>query len=166
MQKIIILLALIIFLSGCATYKFHQGKAPYDKGYVVSRDDYTILEYTLGKDNSVPALDLAKGRFLRRNKTVEDCYKKMGRIENNFKKYFWNYCAMFLEAIGGVFRLPFIAISDYKYSHNPKYRENMDKLEKEKELAEESRIKKLREELNSYIQEDLAKEASLGVKNR
>jgi len=145
-------------VGGCATYEFHRGEEPYDKGYVASRDDYIILEYTIGKDNTVPDLKLAEARFNRRRRTVEHYYKKIGRIENNFKRTFWAPFEMFLGVLGGVFRIPFIAVSDYKYEYNPEYREKIDRIEEEREARQEARIKKLRDELNIYIQQDLAKE--------
>src|SRR4030042_4048825 len=151
MKKMAVLLALAIFLSGCATYKFQTGKKPYDKGYVASRDDYLILEYTLGKDNSVPDRVLAKERFKQRKGIVEHYYKKMGYIENRFKMAFWDPCILFLKAIGGVIRLPFIAISDYKYAHNPRYREKIIRREQEQDAREEARIQKLKEALNIYL---------------
>lgn len=158
MRKATIFVLLTLFLSGCATYKFHHGKEPYDKGYVVSRDDYSILEYTIGQDNTVPGITLAKERFNRRKKIVEHYYKKMGFIENNFKKTFWNPATYFLKVAGGLFRLPFIVVSDYKYRHNPEYREKIRRLEDEKDTQEESRINKIKDELNVYIQQDLTKE--------
>jgi len=158
MKKLALLpLLLSIFLSGCATYKFHHGQVPYDKGYVVSRDDYTIVEYTIGAQNSVPERKSAKVRFLRRRHTVEDFYKRMGKIENRFKMAVADPAVMFLKLIGGVFRLPFIAISDYRYEHNPQYRERVKKLEKEKDAQEEARVKHLQEKLDAYIQKDLEK---------
>jgi hypothetical protein len=159
MKKPIILSLSVLFLSGCATYKFHYGSPPYNKGYVVSRDDYTILEYTSGKDNTVPQdLDLAKERFQRRRKIVEHYYKKMDYIENNFKKTFWNPPLMFLGAISGTLRLPSIIIRDFRYERNPKYKEWIDKRENEKDAREEAYLNKLREELNIYIQKDLLEE--------
>jgi hypothetical protein len=165
MKKPIFLVLMLIFLSGCATYKFHHGKPPYDKGYVVSRDDYTIIEYTVGPDNNVPSdQKIAKERFLRRRNIVEDYYKRMGYIENRFKAAFWNYWCWIFKTVGGVFRLPFIAISDYRYEHDPAYREKMRKIDLQKEIWEETRIKSLKEKLNVYIQKDLTKEASLASK--
>ncbi len=158
MKKAIFLVVLAVFLSGCATYKFHHGKEPYGKGYVVSRDDYTIVEYTIGKDNSVPNLELARERFKKRKNTIEHYYKKMGYIVNNLKSTFWDPPALFLKFIGGVFRLPSIAISDYKYEHNPQYREKIIKMQQGKDAAEEARIQKLKLQLNSYIQKELAQE--------
>jgi hypothetical protein len=158
-KKISIFLFLCLLLSGCATYKFQRGSPPYDKGYVVSRDDYSILEYTVGKDNSVPEdLDLAKQRFQRRKVTVEEYYKQMGYIESRFKETFWNPPVMLVKFIGGIFRLPFIAISDYKYEHNPQYREKIKKQEEKQAATEEAHIQKLKEQLSAYIQKDLAKE--------
>jgi len=158
MKKMIFLVILAVFLSGCATYKFQRGKEPYDKGYVVSRDNYAIPEYTIGKDNSVPNLELARERFEKRKQIVEHYYKKMGYIEDKLKMTFWDPPILFLKFIGGVFRLPSIAISDYKYEHNPRYREKIIKMQQEKDAAEEARIQKLKEELNSYIQKELAQE--------
>lgn len=158
MKKLISLFFLVLFLSGCATYKFQRGKEPYHKGYVLSRDDYAILEYTIGKDNSVPKLELAKERFKRRRKIVEHYYKKMGYIENHFKMVFWNPAIFSLKIAMGVFRLPGIAISDYRSRHNPKYRERIRKIEDEKDAREEARINKLKDELNVYIQKELASE--------
>lgn len=161
MKKIGILLFLCLFLSGCATYKFQKGSPPYDKGYVVSRDGQRLLEYTAGKDNSVPDMDLAKERFKRRKDTVEDYYKKMGYIENRFKQAFLDPPVMLVKFMGGFLRLPFIAVSDYKYEHNPQHREKIQKLEAEKDAACQTRIKGLKEELNAYIQKDLTKEPPL-----
>ena len=158
MKKITLLLLPLLFLSGCATYKFHHGKEPYSKGYVVSRDDYTILEYTLSKDNTVPKLPLAKVRFKRRRNIVEDYYKRMGYIENRFKMAFMDPAVYFLKLVGGVFRLPFIAVSDYRQAHNPAYKERLRRIEDEKDAREEARINKIKEKLNTYIQKDLSNE--------
>jgi hypothetical protein len=162
MKKTILLVLLVIFLSGCATYKFQHGREPYNKGYVVSRDDYIIPEYTIGKDNSVPSIELAKERFKKRRQMVEYYYEKMGYIENKLKTTFWEPTVLFLKFIGGVFRLPSIAISDYKYEHNPQYREKIIKMQQEQDALEEARIQNLKKELNSYIQKDLAKENTDG----
>ena len=158
MRKMILLVLLVVFLSGCATYKFQRGKEPYNKGYVVSRDDYIIPEYTTGKDSSVPNLEIAKKRFKKRKATVEHYYKKMGYIGDSLKSTFWDPPVLLLKFIGGIFRLPSIAISDYKYEHNPQYREKIIKMQQEQDALEEARIQNLKEELNSYIQKDLAKE--------
>lgn len=160
MKKTILLVLLVIFLSGCATYKFQHGREPYNKGYVVSRDDYIIPEYTIGKDNSVPSIELAKERFKKRRQMVEYYYEKMGYIENKLKTTFWEPTVLFLKFIGGVFRLPSIAISDYKYEHNPQYREKIIKMQQEQDALEEARIQKLKDTLNIYIQKELAKEKS------
>ena len=160
MKKTILLVLLVVFLSGCATYKFQRGKEPYNKGYVVSRDDYIIPEYTIGKDNSVPSIELAKERFKKRRQMVEYYYEKMGYIENKLKTTFWEPTVLFLKFIGGVFRLPSIAISDYKYEHNPQYREKIIKMQQEQDALEEARIQKLKDTLNIYIQKELAKEKS------
>lgn len=158
MNKILVLVTLVIFLSGCATYKFQRGKVPYDKGYVVSRDGYTILEYTIGPDNSVPKLGLARERFKKRRKIVEHYYKRMGYIENHFKMTLWNPCITFMKGVGGVFRFPFIAVSEYRYERNPKYREKINARERAEDAKEEARIQELKEKVNTYIQKELNKE--------
>ncbi len=159
MKKIISLFLLTMLLSGCATYKFRRGEKPYDKGYVASRDDYAILEYTLGKDNNVPDnLALAQERFKRRRRIAEHYYKKMGYIDNHFKMVFWNPCIYTLKTMRGIFRLPFIAISDYRYEHNPKYREKIIKMQQEQDAKEEACLEKLKDKLNVYIQKDIASE--------
>lgn len=153
------MLMLMVLFSGCATYKFQKGQSPYDQGYVVSRDNYTILEYTLGKDNTVPAdLTLAKERFSRRRKIIEDFYKKMGSIENRFKMGFADYPIMMFKLVTGVFRLPFIGVSDYRYEHDPKYKEKIQRIEEQKDAIELARVKKLKDKMANYVQNDLTKE--------
>ncbi|MBN1913773.1 MAG: hypothetical protein JW788_05165 [Candidatus Omnitrophica bacterium] len=159
MRKIALLFLVTFLLPGCATYKFQKGNAPYDKGYVVSRDDYQIPEYTLGKDNKVPqTLDLAEQRFKERRRLVEHYYKKMGLIENHFKMVIFDPCIYFLKMIKGVFSLPFVYISDRKMEKDPAYKERVFKKQDEKDLIEEVRVKKLKEELNIHIQKELNKE--------
>ena len=158
MRKIGLLLVLLSLLSGCATYKFQKGLAPYDKGYVVSYDDKLIPEYTLGQDNSVPELALAKERFNRRRATVECYYKKMGQIEERLKELFWNPPAMLVDLLGGVLRWPFVAVADYKYNHNPKYKEKVDRLDEQEDVLEKARINNLKAKLKVYIDGDLEKE--------
>jgi hypothetical protein len=143
---------------GCATYKFQRGTAPYDKGYVVSRDGRQIVEYTIGKDNSVPKLALARERFKKRKDKVEYYYHKMGYLENKIKMTFWDPPVLIVKLVGGIFRLPSIAIADYKYEHNPEYRAKVIKMQEEQDAKEEARIQKLKEGLNSYINSELAKE--------
>ncbi len=160
MRKIIVLLFIAFILSGCATYKFQKSGsgASASQGYLASYNDEPILEYTVGKDKTLPDLNLAKERFKRRRPTVETYYKKMGLIEPRLKEVFWDPAAMFLDFIGGIFRWPYTAITDYKYNHNPKYKERMDKLDEQKEALEKARVDSLREKLKTYITADLAKE--------
>lgn len=145
-------------LAGCATYKFRHGKEPYNKGYVVSRDDYTIVEYTVGRNNTVPDLNTARQRFNRRRDIVEHYYKKMGFIENHFKMAVMDPAVLAVKLFGGIFRTPFVGISDYRFEHNPAYREKVIKLEDEKDRKEDQRIKELKDRLNIYVQKDLEKE--------
>ncbi|MDD2680184.1 MAG: PKD domain-containing protein [Candidatus Omnitrophica bacterium] len=155
-QVFILLSAL--FLSGCSTYSVQKGESPYDKGYVVARYGRVLPEYTLGKDNSVPDEQLAKERFQRRKKTVEAYYKKMGYIENRFKQNFIDPPLFMAQAVIGVLRMPSIAIRDYKYNHDPKYKEKIDKQEDATYKAEKERVKALKDQLDAYIREDLQKE--------
>jgi len=159
MRKISALLLSLLFLSGCATYKIQKGQSPYDSGYVAAKDGRTILEYTVGKDNSVsPDLETAQERFNRRKMTVEQYYEKMGYMKSRLKQTFGEPPVMLAKFIGGFFRLPFIAVSNYKYNHDPKYKENIDRLEQERAEAERKRISALKEELNAYVQKDIETE--------
>ncbi|MBL7070223.1 MAG: PKD domain-containing protein [Candidatus Omnitrophica bacterium] len=158
MKNLKLLLVAILFLSGCAGYRYHHGQSPHDEGYVVSRDGYTILEYTLGPDDSVPDRYLAKERFKRRRRVVEDYYKKMGYIQNRFKEAVWGPWTSFWKLVGGIFRLPFIAIADYKYEHNPEYKKKVQEVDAQKEAKQEEHIEELKVDLDEYIQEDLSLE--------
>lgn len=158
MKKILILLIFVFILSGCVTYKFQKSTSFGNQGYLACYGDKPILEYTAGKEKSLPDLVLAKERFKRRRPTVEYYYKKMGSIESRLKEFFWDPPAMLVDLLGGVLRWPFIAVADYKYNRNPKYKERMDRLEEEKEELEKVRVNALKEKLNLYINEDLAKE--------
>jgi len=164
MKRIILVLILTVLLSGCASYKFQRGEKPYENGYVVSRSGYTILEYTVGKDNSVPQdLYTAKRRFQRRRSMVEHYYKKMGEIENRFKGMVIDPPLMGLKFIGGILRLPCVAVSDYRYEHNPAYREKLKKMEQKQDESEAARIARFRGYLNNYIQRDLAFEQAVAA---
>jgi hypothetical protein len=157
LRKILVLLFLAFILSGCATYKFQKSTSGAP-GYFVAYDGEPVLEYTIGKEKTLPDLALAKERFKRRRPTVEYYCKKTGKIESRFKEYLWDTPTMFLDFIGSVLRWPFIAVADYKYNHNPKYKARADKLDEEKEAMEKARINGLKEKLTAFIAEDLAKE--------
>ena len=135
----------VLFLSGCATYSVQKGESPYNKGYVVTRYGRVLPEYTLGKDNSVPDEQVARERFQRRKKEVEAYYKKMGYIENRFKQTFVDPPVFMLQAVAGILRMPAIAIRDYKYNHDPKYKEKIDQQEDAEYKAEKERIKTLKD---------------------
>lgn len=159
MRKIFVpLLISTLLLSGCSTYRFSRGKPPYDKGYVASRDDNTILEYTVGKDNTVPNVKLAKERFKRRRSSVEHYYKKMGYIDDYFMITFVNPTVSVVRIACGAFFLPYFLVSDYRYDHDPEYRKRIIRLEEEKDAFEEARINKVKAQLREYIEEDLAAE--------
>ena len=154
MKRLYLIPFLVLFLCGCATYSIQEEK----DGFAVARYKKVIPEYTQGADNSFPQKGLAQERFNRRRKTVEDYYKKMGFIDNRFKQVFMEPPLVFMQFIAGVFRMPFIMVSDYRYNRNPQYKERMDKIDDEKYEAEKARIKGLKDSLSLYIQEDLAKE--------
>ena len=159
MKKILILIILGFILSGCATYKFQKSTTSGAQGYLACYDSKPILEYTAGKEKSLPDLTLAKERFKRRRLTVEHYYKQMGQIESRLKEFFWEPPAMIAGFLGGVLRWPFIAVADYKYNRNPKYKERVDKLDEQRDELEKGRVNTLKEKLNLYINEDLAKES-------
>jgi len=158
-KKILALLFLTFILSGCATYRFQKSATSGNQGYLVSYDGKPILEYTVGKDKSLPDLTLAKERFKRRRPTVEYYYKKMDQIETRFKEFLWEPPAMLVDLVRGFFSWPFVAVADYKYNRNPKYKERVDKLDEDRDTLEKTRINSLREKLNAYINEDLTKES-------
>lgn len=159
MKKISIFLIALVILPGCATYKFEKGASGFEKGYVVSREGRVMPEYTLGKENSVPEnLDTAKERFNRRKATVEQYYEKMGLMKTRLQETALEPPKMIVKLVGGIFRLPFIGYSDYKYEHDPKYRQEVIKLEDEKFNAEKNRLKSLKEELSAYVQKDVESE--------
>lgn len=160
MKKILVLVTLGFILSGCATYKFQHPVTSGGTGYLACYDGKPILEYTAGKEKSLPDLNLAKERFKRRRKTVENYYKQMGLIESRLKEFFWDPPAMFVDLLGGVLRWPFVAVADYKYNRDPKYKDKIDRLDEQREELEKARVNLLKEKLAAYIVEDLDKEFS------
>jgi len=158
LKKILVLLMLTFILSGCTTYKFKKSTSG-SQGYLACYDGYPLAEYTLGKEKSLPDLTLAKERFKRRRSTVEYYYKQMDQIESRLKAFLWEPPAMVVGFLGGVLRWPFIAVADYKYNHNPKYKARVDRLDEEKDTLEVARVANLRKKLDAYIAEDLSKES-------
>ncbi len=161
MRKILVLLFFVLILSGCATYKFQKPDSAKAQGYLVSYDGKPLLEYTVGKDNSLPDLTLAQERFKRRRAKVEYYYKKMGQIESRLKYFFIDPPVMMVDFIRGIFRWPFIAVADYKYNRNPKYKERVDKLDEQKDELEKTQVNALKDMLAAYVAADLNKEFSL-----
>ena len=160
MKKILVLVILGLFLSGCATYKFQKPNASGTEGYLAYYDGKPLLEYTVGKEKSLPDLALAKERFKRRRGTVEYYYKKMDIIESRLKEFFWDPPAMLVDLFVGVFRWPFTAVADYKYNRNSKYKEEVDRLDEQNDELEKARVNALKEKLTAYIVKDLNKEPS------
>jgi len=165
LKQTAIIFALVFVLTGCATYKYDKASDPY-KGYVVKRNDYLIPEYTTDTKNKAPEdLALAKARFKRRHAYVEDYYKKMGRIENQFKALFVDYPIEFVGLMTAVIRLPFVAVSDFKSENNPKYREKVEKREEALDKKEDRKRMSLQDALNKYIEKDLENEAPVKTTN-
>jgi hypothetical protein len=158
LKKILVLIILGFILSGCATYKFQKSTTSGVQGYLTCYDGKPILEYTVGKEKSLPDLTLAKERFKRRRRTVEHYYKEMDLIETRLKSFLWDPPAMLVDLLGGLLRWPFVAVADYKYNHNPKYKEKIDRLDEQTDALEKVRVKALKEKLAVYIAEDLNKE--------
>jgi hypothetical protein len=153
-----LILFLTCLLCGCATYKFQKPDAN-SAGYLAYYDGKPLAEYTVGKDKALPDLTLAKERFKRRRLSVEKYYKQTGQIQSRFKDFFWDPPSMLIGFIGGIFRWPYTAISDYKYNHNPAYQARMDKLDEQKEAFEVARQNSLKKELDAYVARDLAEES-------
>ncbi len=158
LKQTAIMLVFILALAGCATYKYEKAADPY-KGYVVKRNDYLIPEYTVDTKNKAPEdLTLAQARFKRRHCIIDDYYKKMGRIENQFKVLIVDYPISMLTLVTAALRLPFIVISDYRYENNPQYRERVDKRDAALDKREEEKRDSLQNSLNKYIKKDLENE--------
>lgn len=159
MKRLSLMLFLLFLLPGCATYKYEKGQPPYEKGYIVSREGRVMPEFTIGQNNSAPQdQEIAKMRFSRRKTTVEQYYEKMGLMKSRLQETVLEPPVMIAKFISGIFRLPSIAHSNYKYEHDPKYRDEVDKIEDEKFEAERRRLKTLKEELNAYVQKDIEAE--------
>lgn len=152
------LLAAAFMCSGCASYTYLYDVKPYRDGYIVSRNDTVIAEYTIGKDNKAPAeVKLAQERFKRRRNDVESYYKKMGVLYAAFGSSL-AYPRAIIGSVAGVFKLPFILVSDYRYEHNPEYRKKIDQRDLEKKIGEDREREIWRAKLDGYIKEDLEKE--------
>jgi hypothetical protein len=157
LRTIAILLSLVLWVGGCATYTFQKGKAPYHAGYVVARDTIVVPEYTVGMNTTTPDLATARERFNRRRATVEYYYKQLGLMENRFKENFYDKGVLVMKLFTGIFRLPAKAVSEYRYHHNPQYRQKVRTHQEELDALESSRLKQIKDELNAYIQADLVK---------
>ena len=157
MKKLSVVFLFVIFLSGCATYKVQQVSSAQPGGFVVSRHNKIIPEYTIGVNNTYPDQVLAKERFKRRRVRVESYYKQMGFMDSRFKQFFVEPPTVLFQFVPG-FPYTFIAFSDYKYNNDPKYKEKIDKLEDEEYNAEREKINRLKDELKEYIKEDLNSE--------
>ena len=156
MKKFYYMAVCVFLLSGCASYKFQRGKSPYDAGYVVYRDNFPLVAYTAGPGNSVPSdLTVAQERFKRRRQAIEGYEKKMGNMDSRLKQAFWGYPVMMVKVVTGIFRLPFIAANDYRYGHNPRYRQKVQEARDKADLDEETRTQKLKKAEEDFITKDL-----------
>jgi hypothetical protein len=155
------MLSLAFVFSGCASYKYTTGVNPYGEGYVVLRNGTVIPEYTIGKDNKAPQdLELAEERFKSRRTKVEYYYKKMDIIYSQLSA-FVTYPAALVGMIGGVFKLPFILASDYRYEHNPEYRKKVDAKELERRIRDAKERKSQEDKLKNFIKQELEEESLL-----
>lgn len=164
MKKILMVLLCLALLSGCAPYKVvRDPKQPADKlGYVVTRDGVVVPEYTVGENGVIPDDSyLAKERFKRRKKTVEEYYKQMGLIDNRFKENVPDRLGYMLGIAGSVFTLPVRTYKSYRYACDADYRERVDKAQAQQEALEQARLDKLKAGLKDYIKRDLEQEKAV-----
>jgi len=159
MKKTILLFLILNLLSGCASYKYQKSQAAAgNTGYLVARDDKVIPEYTIGPDKTYPDLKLAQERFKRRKAMVEYYYKNMNYIMNRFHEGVDVYGGLVLGMATAPFRTPFVAVADYRYNHNPQYREKVDAIYAKEDADEEARIARLKIALDNYMKNDFALE--------
>lgn len=155
----------MFFICGCVNYKYLYGVKSYGDGYVVSRNNTVIAEYTIGIDNKAPQdLDLAKERFQRRRGKVEYYYREMDIFYRPLSS-FLSYPRAIFGAFCGVFKLPFIIVSDYRYEHNPKYRKIIDDRDAAEIKKERDKRESLEDEFSAFIKRDLNIEEELNVKS-
>jgi hypothetical protein len=157
-----ICIALMVLLScGCSTYKLQRGQKPYDQGYVMARDGIVVAEYTVGKDNTVPRdKKLAEERFKRRRRTVERCYKQMGRMDERIEQY-PQYLLLPFRALFSVLTTPWRLYKEYKYAHDKNYRDAVDAAEEKKDQIEQARVKQVEQGLKAYLERDLKAESGV-----
>ncbi|MCU0651747.1 MAG: hypothetical protein MUC39_02265 [Candidatus Omnitrophica bacterium] len=159
MKNIVLLFLILNFLSGCASYKYQKSQSTTGNTvYLVARDDKVIPEYTIGPDKTYPDLKVAQERFKRRRGMVEYYYKNMNYIMNRFHEGVDVYGGLILGMATAPFRTPFVAVGDYRYNHNPQYKEKVDAIYAKEDADEEARIAKLKVALNDYMQKDFALE--------
>jgi len=152
-------IALAVFTCcGCSTYQLQRGQRPYDQGYVMARDGIPIAEYTVGRDNTVPAdKKLAQGRFKRRRWTVERYYKQMDRMDERIEQY-PQYLLLPFQALFSVVTTPWRLYKEYKYAHDKDYQREVDAAAEEKDKKKQERINLIKGELQAYIEKDIAAE--------
>ena len=122
------------------------------------RHGLLIPEYTIDANGNAPQdKKIAESRFKRRKDTVNYYYKAMGRIYDDALSRLSDMRKM----VTGPFRLPGAAIEDYKYEHNPEYREEVDAQRFEAEMKERQRKNELKKELQEYLGRDSKVEQDL-----
>ncbi|MDP8259478.1 MAG: hypothetical protein P9L96_00510 [Candidatus Gygaella obscura] len=157
MKKLYIVF-LLIFLCGCAAYKYELSQKKYDKGFIVRRHGLLIPEYTIDDQQKAPKQkQLAQMRFKRRKVIVSYYYKQMGLIYNDAM----TRTADFGNMMTGIFRLPGAVKENKKYETDEEYRKHSDKELAEEETAVIAKRQSLREQLAEYIKRDIEFEKSL-----
>ncbi len=157
-MKRIFVIALIIFLSGCAAYKYEISPKAYNKGFVVRRHGLLIPEYTIDEQENAPKdKQLASRRFKRRKDIVNYYYKQMGLIYNDAM----TRTADFGNMMTGIFKLPKAAMENAKYETDPEYKARADKEMFDQEAKTIERRQDLREKLGEYIKRDMEFEKNL-----
>jgi len=155
MKRILIFL-ILLFLSGCANYKYELAQKGYDGGYLVRRHGLLIPEYTVDTQNKAPHdKKIAEERLIRRRDTVNFYYKKMGRIYNDGL----TRASDAGNILTGPFKLPGAAAEDYKYEHDEEYRKKFDQEQRNSEEQELASRQSFKQELSEYIKRDMELES-------
>jgi hypothetical protein len=156
-MKNLFVITILIFLFGCANYKYEIAQKGYDGGYLVRRHGLLIPEYTIDTQNKAPHdKQIARERLIRRKETVNYYYKKMGKIYNDAM----TRSSDVGNLLTGPFKLPGAAVEDYQYEHDQEYREKIDAEERKAEEVELDRRQQLKKELYEYIKRDMELESN------
>lgn len=155
MRKNIYLFLIVIFLSGCAVYRYQIGSRDLGRGYVVSRNSFVIPEYTIGEDGKAPEdKKIAQSRFKRRRGMVEYYYKQMGYLFHEPMQFVHTIT----QSMATPFKLPGVVVDEYRHQTDEEYRARIDKQQDELDKKEEARIAPWQAKLEEFIKKDLEKE--------